>query len=218
MLQTLPSALSVAAMDPCQNEENSYYRLMSIYSAGNCGALGSVGRGSDEKTCGVLPVIAFWCGKTYCSSSYPHAGQTKPSQQKYGTVNSHAGHRVVAIVPPDHFQSVASHAALAGRAWVVSSHALDIRSLANASFAVKQKAGHEIRLSFDRHNATLAPSPHAITATSLMSQPLGGNGKQVARLTLTPSIGRNMQWNNRFLLHIGRLLWARSKLSRPDTT
>jgi hypothetical protein len=75
-------------------------RLMSIYSAGNCGAAGSVGRGSDEKTSGVLPATASWYGKTFCSSSYPHAGQTKPSQQKYGTVNSHAGHRVVAMVPP----------------------------------------------------------------------------------------------------------------------
>jgi hypothetical protein len=31
-------------------------------------------------------------------------------------------------------------------------------NLANASFAVKQKAEGEIDLSFDRHNATLAPS------------------------------------------------------------
>jgi len=79
---------------------NLIQRLMSIYSAGNCGAPESVGRGSDEKTSGVLPATASWYSKTFCSSSYPQAGQTKPSQQKYGTVNAHAGHRVVAMGPP----------------------------------------------------------------------------------------------------------------------
>jgi hypothetical protein len=57
-------------------------------------------RCSREETCGVFLPTASRSGTTFCSSSYPHAGQTNPSQQKYGTVNLHAGHCVVAMSPP----------------------------------------------------------------------------------------------------------------------
>src|SRR5919108_1404806 len=47
-----------------------------------------------------MPSVTSCPGKIGFSSSYPQAGQTNPSQQKYGTVNPHAGHDAVAMSPP----------------------------------------------------------------------------------------------------------------------
>jgi hypothetical protein len=60
----------------------------------------SAGTNRRAEPCGVFPPATSSPGETFCSSSYPHAGQTNPSQQKYGTINPHAGHCIVAIGPP----------------------------------------------------------------------------------------------------------------------
>jgi hypothetical protein len=74
--------------------------LATIYWAGGCEARESAGSGCREDTWGVIPSAASGPRKIVCSSSYPQAGQTNPSQQKYGTISPQAGHCVVAIHPP----------------------------------------------------------------------------------------------------------------------
>jgi hypothetical protein len=72
----------------------------TLYWSGDWGAPESEGSGCPVETRGVMSSSASCAGKTGCSSSYPQAGQTNPSQQKYGTVKPHAGHAVVAMSHP----------------------------------------------------------------------------------------------------------------------
>jgi hypothetical protein len=93
-------AQGLNAMSHCRRSGKLTWPQATLYWTGDWGAPESEGSGCPVETRGVMSSSASCAGKTGCSSSYPQAGQTNPSQQKYGTVKPHAGHAVVAMSHP----------------------------------------------------------------------------------------------------------------------
>src|SRR4029453_10560088 len=84
----------------CRRSGKLTWPQATLYWTGDWGAPEAEGSGCHVETRGVMPSSTSCPGKIGCSSSYPQAGQTNPSQQKYGTVKPHAGHAVVAMSHP----------------------------------------------------------------------------------------------------------------------